>query len=155
VAGKIALLHPADNGNVLNNFPYSVGMQLDGATVSAIASAGAVGILVAPPSDGITYVSYNPADVPAIPTALLSYQDAARLAGLPTAGRSGVTVTSAWPSSYTYALTFTRPGQGGARGRAGQLGRVSAGHRPHRHSHRCLPAAHMPARRRRRLQAER
>jgi subtilisin family serine protease len=112
VAGKIALLHPPISSPITGIVGIGFNMQLDGATAKAIASAGAAGIMVAPPADGIRSIWYNQADVPSIPTALLSYQEAAQLASLLTAGHSRVTVTTAWPSPYSYDLVLTQPGQG-------------------------------------------
>lgn len=112
VAGKIALLHPPISGLITGTWYEGVDMQMDGATAKAIASAGAAGILVAPPADGIWDIWYNQPDVPSIPTALLSSPEAAQLTGLLTARRTGVTVTTAWPSPYTYDLVLSPPGQG-------------------------------------------
>ena len=112
VAGKIALLHPPISSNITGDVQYGFNMQMDGVTAKAIASAGAAGILVAPPADGIAGIWYNLPDLPPVPTALLSSQEATQLAGLLTAGQSSVTVTTAWPSPYTYDLNFTQPGQG-------------------------------------------
>ncbi|HUN33535.1 MAG TPA: S8 family serine peptidase [Trebonia sp.] len=115
VAGKIALLHPPITSPITGTVGIAFTMQLDGATAKAIASAGAAGILVAPPADGINLISYNQSDLPSIPTALLSYQEAAQLAGLLTASRghvANVTVASAFPSSYSYDLVLTQPGTG-------------------------------------------
>jgi hypothetical protein len=110
VAGKIALLHPPISSPITGDVENGFTMQMDGATAKAIASAGAAGILVAPPADGIAEIWYHQADLPSIPTALLSSQEAAQLTSLLTAGRSSVTVTTAWPSPYTYDLDFTQPG---------------------------------------------
>ena len=112
VAGKIALLHPPITSPITGTVGISYTMQLDGAVAKAIASAGAAGILVAPPADGVDLISYDQSDVPSIPTALLSYQEAAQLAGLLSAGHASVTVTSAFPSAYSYDLVLTQPGQG-------------------------------------------
>jgi hypothetical protein len=112
VAGKIALLRPAISSLITGDWSRGVDMQMDGATAKAIASAGAAGILVAPPADGIWDIWYNQPDVPSVPTALLSAQEAAQLTSLLTGGRSRVSVSTAWPSPYTYDLLFTQPGQG-------------------------------------------
>jgi subtilisin family serine protease len=110
VAGKIALLHPPVSSLITGDVVFGFKMQMDGATAKAIASAGAAGILVAPPAEGIAGIWYNQADLPSIPTALLSSQEAAQLASLLTAGRSSMTVTTAWPSPYAYDLEYTQPG---------------------------------------------
>lgn len=112
VAGKLALLRPPASTPTVGGWWNGVYMQIDGATAKAIADAGATGILVAPPADGIGNIFYNKPDLPPIPTALLFYPEATQLTGLLAAGHSRVRVASAWPSPYAYDLVLTQQGQG-------------------------------------------
>jgi hypothetical protein len=131
VAGKLALLRPSADTPTVGTWQYGVYMQMDGATAKAIADAGASGILVAAPADGIGGMFYDKPNQPSIPAALLSYAEATQLTSLLAAGHSNVTVAGTWPSPYTYDLVLTQPGQGLTNGtvfdvKDGGLARVTA-----------------------------
>jgi subtilisin family serine protease len=109
VAGKLALLRPpADAAAGVPGFGGS--LAIDDAA-KRIAGAGAAGIIVVPPVDGLTVYYSKLTTVAAIPAAVLSYAEGPPVAEAVARGQAGVVVAGTWPSPYTYDLVLTQKGR--------------------------------------------